>query len=403
MRPGPGWRQSPAARAPVVGIRLENDRSSRVGKVIVGGVALGVAGCVLAISLFRGGVIATRAFYAPVVQVDLPLTPEDDYAAVVRTLGQPAVRALACCDGGPRAINTKLLAYPQRRLYVILMGPDRECRSLHRSDGLELASRARGGPCRPRLQLRHPAAPAAILIAGSLADTILTMKKIAGRIVWALISLAAAFFLAAIAVDRGEPVNSFWIVLAAACTYLVGFRFYARFIAAKVMALDDLRATPAERLRDGHDYEPTNKWILFGHHFAAIAGPGPLVGPTLAAQFGYLPERLLDHHRRGAGRRGTGFRDSVLLHAARRQNARPDGARRDRQSRRLHGAADGAVHHDHPAGGGGAGGGERAEGQPLGDVHHRGDHADRAVHGPLSALLAAGQGAGVLRSSASCW
>ena len=115
------------------------------------------------------------------------------------------------------------------------------------------------------------------------------MKKIAGRSVWALVSLTAAFFLAAIAVDRGEPVNSFWIVLAAACTYLVGFRFYARFIAAKVMALDDQRATPAERLRDGHDYEPTNKWILFGHHFAAIAGPGPLVGPTLAAQFGYLP------------------------------------------------------------------------------------------------------------------
>ena len=115
------------------------------------------------------------------------------------------------------------------------------------------------------------------------------MKKIAGRIVWALVSLAAAFFLAAIAVDRGEPMNSFWIVLAAACTYLVGFRFYAKFIAAKVMALDDKRATPAERLRDGHDFEPTNKWILFGHHFAAIAGPGPLVGPTLAAQFGYLP------------------------------------------------------------------------------------------------------------------
>lgn len=115
------------------------------------------------------------------------------------------------------------------------------------------------------------------------------MKKIAGRIVWALISLAAGFFLAAIAIHRGEPVNSFWIVLAAACTYLLGFRFYAKFIAAKVMALDDKRATPAERLRDGHDYEPTNKWILFGHHFAAIAGPGPLVGPTLAAQFGYLP------------------------------------------------------------------------------------------------------------------
>src|SRR5207302_5073728 len=92
--------------------------------------------------------------------------------------------------------------------------------------------------------------------------------------------------------DRGEPVNSFWLVLAAACTYIVGFRFYAKFIAAKVMVLNDTRATPAERLRDGLDYEPTNKWIVFGHHFAAIAGPGPLVGPTLAAQFGYLPGAL---------------------------------------------------------------------------------------------------------------
>ncbi len=74
--------------------------------------------------------------------------------------------------------------------------------------------------------------------------------------------------------------------------YALGYRFYAKFIAAKVMALDDRRATPAERLRNGHDFEPTNKWIVFGHHFAAIAGPGPLVGPTLAAQFGYLPGTL---------------------------------------------------------------------------------------------------------------
>jgi carbon starvation protein len=81
-------------------------------------------------------------------------------------------------------------------------------------------------------------------------------------------------------------------VAAAASFFVLGFRFYAKFIAAKVMALDDRRATPAERLRDGHDFEPTNKWILLGHHFAAIAGPGPLVGPTLAAQFGYLPGML---------------------------------------------------------------------------------------------------------------
>src|SRR5437773_4031158 len=118
------------------------------------------------------------------------------------------------------------------------------------------------------------------------------MKKILGHGFWALVSVAAAFFVAGIAMDRGEPVNSFWLVLAAACTYMVGFRFYAKFIAARVMTLNDLRATPAERLRNGHDFEPSNKWIVFGHHFAAIAGPGPLVGPTLAAQFGYLPGAL---------------------------------------------------------------------------------------------------------------
>ncbi len=109
---------------------------------------------------------------------------------------------------------------------------------------------------------------------------------------WALVSVLAAFAIAAIATTHQEPVNSLWLVTAAAATFLLGFRFYAKFIAAKVMALDDRRATPAERLQDGHDFEPTNKWILLGHHFAAIAGPGPLVGPTLAAQFGYLPGTL---------------------------------------------------------------------------------------------------------------
>jgi carbon starvation protein len=118
------------------------------------------------------------------------------------------------------------------------------------------------------------------------------MKRLLLRLFWAGIAVVAALCLGAIAFNRGEPVNSVWLVLASACTYLVGFRFYAKFIAARVMALDDARATPAERLRNGHDFEPTNKWILFGHHFAAIAGPGPLVGPTLAAQFGYLPGAL---------------------------------------------------------------------------------------------------------------
>ena len=118
------------------------------------------------------------------------------------------------------------------------------------------------------------------------------MHRFFWRLLWALIAIAAAFAMATIAESRGEPVNSMWLVVAAVCTYLIGYRFYAGFLAAKVMALDDQRATPSERLRDGHDYEPTNKWIVFGHHFAAIAGPGPLVGPTLAAQFGYLPGAL---------------------------------------------------------------------------------------------------------------
>ncbi len=115
------------------------------------------------------------------------------------------------------------------------------------------------------------------------------MRRYLYRVLWALISVLAAICIATIALSHGEPVNSLWLVAAAASIFLLGFRFYAKFIAARVMVLDDCRATPAERYRDGHDFEPTNKWILLGHHFAAIAGPGPLVGPTLAAQFGYLP------------------------------------------------------------------------------------------------------------------
>jgi hypothetical protein len=115
--PRPRLAQSAAVRAPVVGIRLESERTSRVGKVAVGGVAIGVAGCLLAISLFRGGVIATRAFYAPAVRVDLPLTAEDGYTAVVHTLGRPAMERWDH--------RYQVLTYPQRKLYVILMGPDR--------------------------------------------------------------------------------------------------------------------------------------------------------------------------------------------------------------------------------------------------------------------------------------
>lgn len=106
---------------------------------------------------------------------------------------------------------------------------------------------------------------------------------------WALVALLGAGALGLLALRRGEPVSAIWLLVAAVCTYAIGYRFYSAFIAARIFALDDRRATPAQRLSDGRDYVPTNRWIVFGHHFAAIAGPGPLVGPTLAAQFGYLP------------------------------------------------------------------------------------------------------------------
>ncbi len=112
-----------------------------------------------------------------------------------------------------------------------------------------------------------------------------------GKFVWLLVSVVAAISLAVVAglVNPGEKVNALWLVTAAACFYLVAYRFYGAFLAAKVLSLDSHLKTPARRLADGMDYHPTNRWVLFGHHFAAIAGAGPLIGPMLAAQFGYLP------------------------------------------------------------------------------------------------------------------
>lgn len=111
-------------------------------------------------------------------------------------------------------------------------------------------------------------------------------------IIWVSIALIGSIALGGIALNRGESINALWLVTAALCVYTISYRFYASWIATKVLLIDPTRATPAERLNNGHDYIPTNRWIVFGHHFAAIAGPGPLVGPTLAAQFGYLPGTL---------------------------------------------------------------------------------------------------------------
>jgi carbon starvation protein len=118
------------------------------------------------------------------------------------------------------------------------------------------------------------------------------MDRIGGIIIWSLVSALGAASFAWLALSRGETVNAAWLLVAALCTYAVSYRFYSRFIASRIFALDPARPTPAVRLNDGRDFLPTNRWVVFGHHFAAIAGPGPLVGPTLAAQFGFLPGAL---------------------------------------------------------------------------------------------------------------
>ncbi len=115
------------------------------------------------------------------------------------------------------------------------------------------------------------------------------MNKSGKYLVWTVLSVMGAFALGYIALNRGEQINALWIVVASVCIYLIAYRFYGLYIAKNVLAVDPTRMTPAVRHNDGLDYVPTDKKVLFGHHFAAIAGAGPLVGPVLAAQMGYLP------------------------------------------------------------------------------------------------------------------
>lgn len=118
------------------------------------------------------------------------------------------------------------------------------------------------------------------------------MTRIASAVLWIAIAALGAWGYTVLALYRGEQISSVYILMAALCTYAISYRFYSKWIAARVLALDDRRATPCEVHDDGRDFVKTNKWIVFGHHFAAISGPGPLVGPVLAAQFGYLPSAI---------------------------------------------------------------------------------------------------------------
>src|SRR5262245_47582949 len=118
------------------------------------------------------------------------------------------------------------------------------------------------------------------------------MSGMVKGLIWGGIAVLGAAAFGVLALARGETISAAWLLTAAVCTYAVAYRFYTRFLAQRVFGLDDRRATPAERLNNGRDFVPTNKWVLYGHHFAAIAGAGPLVGPVLAAQFGFLPGTL---------------------------------------------------------------------------------------------------------------
>src|ERR1700722_13919746 len=124
-------------------------------------------------------------------------------------------------------------------------------------------------------------------------NTLVTSRNgIQTKLLWAGVATLGAVSFGIVALSRGETISAAWLVIAALCVYFIAFRFYALFIADRVLGVDPGRQTPAYRHNDGLDYVPTNRYVLFGHHFAAIAGAGPLVGPVLAAQMGYLPGML---------------------------------------------------------------------------------------------------------------
>lgn len=141
------------------------------------------------------------------------------------------------------------------------------------------------------------------------------------KAIWIIISIVFAFALSVVVgiINPSEKINALWLVVAAGCFYVITYRFYASFIAAKVLVTNEKRITPPRKLNDGIDYHPTNRWVLFGHHFAAIAGAGPLIGPMLAAQFGYLPGFLWILIGSAFG---GAVHDMVILFASVRRNGR---------------------------------------------------------------------------------
>ena len=145
------------------------------------------------------------------------------------------------------------------------------------------------------------------------------MSRLFRILLWSAVSLLGVVAVLVMAFQRGEPVNALWLVVAGVCSFSVAYRFYSAWLTAKVLCVDPRRAPAAVTCADGKDFVPTPRWVVFGHHFAAIAGPGPLVGPVLAAQFGYLPGTLWILI---GATLGGGVHDAVILFASMRRNGK---------------------------------------------------------------------------------
>ncbi len=209
-------------------------------------------------------------------------------------------------------------------------------------------------------------------------------------LIWALLSVIGAFALGYIALNRGEQINALWIVVAAVCVYLIAYRFYGLYIAKTVLGVDPTRMTPAVRHNDGLDYVPTDKKVLFGHHFAAIAGAGPLVGPVLAAQMGYLPGMIWI--LAGVVLAGA-VQDFMVLFVSTRRDGRSLGELVKEEMGPTAGVpgAGGLLHDhgDHPRGPGDDCG-ESADPQSVGDIRRRLYHSAGDLYWHLHPLSASG-------------
>ncbi len=222
------------------------------------------------------------------------------------------------------------------------------------------------------------------------------MKRVLANFLWVLLAATGAWAYATLALHRGETINSVYILLAALCSYAIGYRFYAKWIAARVLALDDRRATPCEVHDDGKDFVRTNKWIVFGHHFAAISGPGPLVGPVLAAQFGYLPGTLWILI---GVTLGGAVQDFVVLFASLRRDGKSLGQMVKEELNTTAGVIASVRHPGDPGhtpGGPGVGGSEGAGREPVGRLHSGGNYSHCDVHGLLPPVRAHRQSPGGL-------